>query len=151
MINQEALWELDDYYELKRACALKRESLKERGGLLVRQIRETADLSVRSFARLIEVTPSYLSKIENHKEEASAEFLHNVFCWARKEGMIDTKSSSDMRVAADLDGLGEATRKARSEIKELEQRLEKLNRSRRGHVPSEAEYSDVDWEDHSEE
>jgi DNA-binding transcriptional regulator YiaG len=66
------------YIDTHDAYQEKRREVLSFGGEWVRWLRGLCKMSVRKFAAVLEITPSFLSKVENGKEPLSADLARKL-------------------------------------------------------------------------
>ena len=69
---------LTDYIEGAVRYSHLRKKIAERGGCIVREWRESQNISLRKMAQQLGVTPSFLSKVETGKEILSPELAAKI-------------------------------------------------------------------------
>lgn len=72
-----------EYYDKHIEYEEVRQWIIEHGGESVKSIRERCGFSLRAFAQIMEISPSYLSKIERGKETLSPDFANRIGQWVR--------------------------------------------------------------------
>lgn len=73
---------LNSYVAAHEKYVAERLAVDAVGGDFMICLREIAGLSVRKMAKALEVTPSYLSKVESGKETLSPELAKKILEWS---------------------------------------------------------------------
>jgi len=88
---RESLDRLHDYVSAYAAYEKERESVQCHARSVIRTLRALSKISLRRFALLLEVSPSYLSKVERSEEMMSAECAGRLLCLYYNRGQEETK------------------------------------------------------------